>query len=263
MKELMRFDTDKYHQAIQQHTLERHIKKLDEMGFEYLGGYLSNKTPMQIRCKVCGTERTVTGDFIGRKDKVGRWNTVRCKHCLEKESRERRAEKEKQEEERKARRLLIATLRRDIKALANRREKASAFFFATCEECGEEFITDKKKKYCSQRCANRRNNRVLWQNREKRIRDALVDKDISLEKVYKKDKGICYLCGEVCDWNDYTMQGDTFIAGNRYPSIEHVKPLSKGGEHSWKNVRLAHRWCNAIKSNTANISPFRTILSVQ
>ncbi|MDT2396282.1 HNH endonuclease [Enterococcus avium] len=29
--------------------------------------------------------------------------------------------------------------------------------------------------------------------------------------------------------------------------MDHVIPISKGGTHSWDNVRLAHRHCNAIK----------------
>lgn len=45
------------------------------------------------------------------------------------------------------------------------------------------------------------------------------------------------------------MDGDTFIAGNMYPSIDHVRPLSRGGLHEWGNVKLAHRICNSIKKD--------------
>jgi len=45
------------------------------------------------------------------------------------------------------------------------------------------------------------------------------------------------------------MDGDTFIAGNMYPSIDHVVPLSRGGLHEWGNVKLAHRICNSIKKD--------------
>ena len=40
-----------------------------------------------------------------------------------------------------------------------------------------------------------------------------------------------------------------FIAGNSYPSIDHIIPVSRGGTHTWDNVQLAHRYCNSIKSN--------------
>ena len=57
------------------------------------------------------------------------------------------------------------------------------------------------------------------------------------------------ICGRPCDYEDYTVDGDIFIAGNWYPSIDHVIPVSKGGRHSWDNVKLAHRLCNTVKSN--------------
>ncbi|MFC9724785.1 HNH endonuclease [Bacillus cereus] len=34
-----------------------------------------------------------------------------------------------------------------------------------------------------------------------------------------------------------------------YPSIEHIIPVSKGGTHTWDNVKLDHRKCNYLKSN--------------
>ena len=71
---------------------------------------------------------------------------------------------------------------------------------------------------------------------------------LSLKALYKRDKGICYLCGKGCNWDDYTIRGNKFIAGNYYPSIDHVIPLSKGGIDTWNNVRLSHRICNSLKS---------------
>ena len=73
----------------------------------------------------------------------------------------------------------------------------------------------------------------------------MVDADITLEKLFTRDAGKCYLCGEQCDWSDRTEN----VTGMRYPSIEHVVPVSRGGLHSWENVRLAHFGCNIKKSN--------------
>jgi len=42
---------------------------------------------------------------------------------------------------------------------------------------------------------------------------------------------------------------EVFIVGLEYPSLDHVIPLSKGGEHSMSNARLAHTYCNSIKSD--------------
>lgn len=75
------------------------------------------------------------------------------------------------------------------------------------------------------------------------------DNDITLEKLYNRSTGVCALCGRPCDYEDYVFNGSVFIAGNRYPSIDHIKPLSKGGSHTWDNVQLAHKQCNSIKSD--------------
>ena len=75
------------------------------------------------------------------------------------------------------------------------------------------------------------------------------DKDITLETLYNRSDGICALCGEKCDYEDYVFRDKVFIAGNRYPSIDHIKSLSKGGSHTWDNVQLAHKLCNSIKSD--------------
>ena len=43
------------------------------------------------------------------------------------------------------------------------------------------------------------------------------DKDVTLAKVYKKDRGICYICGK------HVPPGKA--------SMDHVHPVSKGGTH--------------------------------
>jgi 5-methylcytosine-specific restriction endonuclease McrA len=54
------------------------------------------------------------------------------------------------------------------------------------------------------------------------------------------------LCGGQCSWDD-VVDGN---AGDSYPSIDHVRPLSKGGTHEWNNVKLAHRKCNWEKRDS-------------
>ncbi|MBD8028157.1 HNH endonuclease [Ureibacillus sp. Re31] len=75
------------------------------------------------------------------------------------------------------------------------------------------------------------------------------DSTISLEKLYRKANGKCYICNCQCDYNDYKVDGDSFIVGETYPTIEHVIPLSKGGSHSWDNVKLACWKCNTLKGD--------------
>ena len=79
------------------------------------------------------------------------------------------------------------------------------------------------------------------------------DRDITLLKLFHRDKGICKICGQICDYHDYEIRDKVFIAGNLYPSIDHIKPLSKGGYHTWENIQLAHKVCNSIK-NTKEVT---------
>ena len=111
---------------------------------------------------------------------------------------------------------------------------------------------------CSEECRRKRRNRLASIRSDKRINESnLVDADITLERLYERDKGICHLCGTECNYNDniITSEGH-FIAGETYPSIDHVIPISKGGKHSWENVKLAHHKCNTNKrdNDIRNIS---------
>lgn len=66
-------------------------------------------------------------------------------------------------------------------------------------------------------------------------RGARIVEFVDARKVWERDNGVCYLC--------------------RLPvellkmSIDHVVPLSKGGEHSYSNCRLSHATCNRKKYN--------------
>ena len=81
-------------------------------------------------------------------------------------------------------------------------------------------------------------------NYKLRVRDNLT---ITLTKLIKRDKNICHICGEKCNGKDFYYRDNIFIAGEDYPSVDHVKPIAKGGTHTWDNVKLAHRRCNSEK----------------
>ncbi len=61
--------------------------------------------------------------------------------------------------------------------------------------------------------------------------------------IYKRDRGLCQICGET---------GDT---GLKWPQpirmcMGHVIPIAKGGIHGPENIQLAHLECNMLKSDT-------------
>lgn len=123
-----------------------------------------------------------------------------------------------------------------------------------CQYCGEIFhISDKwkGKKYCSAECRNKKENkRKEIRRRTRLITNGKYDDTITLKKLYKKYNGVCQICGKKCDYEDYVItEKGVHIAGNMYPSIDHMIPLAKGGTHTDNNVQLAHRICNSIKSS--------------
>jgi len=70
----------------------------------------------------------------------------------------------------------------------------------------------------------------------------IVDDMINVWVLYKRDHGICTLCTYPVDkmlkWPDL-----------RIATIDHAIPVTRGGEHSYVNTKLAHHCCNTKKNN--------------
>ena len=54
--------------------------------------------------------------------------------------------------------------------------------------------------------------------------------------LFRRDEGCCGICGDPVDPTDF--------------HIDHVYPLSRGGEHSYANTQVAHPSCNMRKGAT-------------
>jgi len=77
------------------------------------------------------------------------------------------------------------------------------------------------------------------ENRRARMKNQWVE-DVVAARVFRRDKWICGICGTaVSQLNDRDLID---IA-----SLDHIIPLSKGGEHSYANTQLAHLSCNLRK----------------
>lgn len=125
----------------------------------------------------------------------------------------------------------------------------------TCKECGVEFTTEcgnKHSVFCSPHCAvvnERRREHSTERHKQakrssKRMRKKLLRCSlgaVSYESLYERDTGICRICGLPV----HSEKGvDDYWDG----TIDHIVPLSKGGEHSMSNCQLAHRVCNSLKN---------------
>lgn len=209
--------------------------------FEYIYGYDGCESSITIMCKDCGKVLIRNVQIVKpcRIDKI-----IECNSCKKIASKYRTEERIK--EERKLRH--IETEKK--KAIAKAEKYNENHKPAVCPECGKNFITKiKRQKYCCGKCANRVHDRTHEHMRRSREQGGIHDGDISLNTLIVRDKNICHICGKPCDINDFKISNDVFIAGDYYPSIDHVIPLSKNGKHVWSNVKLAHRICNSIKSD--------------
>jgi len=123
---------------------------------------------------------------------------------------------------------------------------------AVCPQCGEDFIKKTKHStYCSKKCYDKLRSRN-YDHKKKRIKQLKAngnyDNGLTLTALRLRDKEVCAICGKRVNAKDYEWRNGAFITGNRYPSIDHIKPVSKGGTHTWDNVQLAHKHCNSIKN---------------
>ena len=151
------------------------------------------------------------------------------------------------------------------------------FYKVDCEYCKTKELSKVEKRYCSDRCADK-HYEIKRRNRKRKLKKCKIcnswhskrgvycsikcgkkahkhrssermilarkngqfDADIDIYKLIERDGGCCYLCGD-----------DVLFSYNfnhpKYPTIEHVVPISKGGTHSWDNVMVACRDCNTRK----------------
>lgn len=205
-------------------------------GWEYVDGYTGSDGWVNIRHLECGA--------VVRKSMVTvrQGNRLRCPECARRKT-ERREQALAEEREAKA------------KERKERHERKLASFtgdtrpFKVCAVCGGLFFGGSANQICcSPVCSKKHQNDYMNRRKDKRIkREQIIDRDIDIHKLFARDKGVCHICGGLCDWNDYKETGKGIIVGGTYPSIDHVVPVSKGGLHSWSNVKLAHVICNTRK----------------
>lgn len=204
------------------------------------GGTFKKQIYLARRTKHCPLCWKRSGDSHPRK--YG--NMDDYKAVLEAKRQESLERKEKEREERKQAKICEIEQRIFQK---QQFEQEQLSVDRICKNCGNIFHSiNSHIKYCSPECAKKMSRSRGKTKRRLRIDENYIE-DVSLEKLYERDGGICYLCGRKTNYNDYEIKDDVFIAGNWYPSIDHIVPLCEGGEHSYKNTKLAHRICNSLR----------------
>lgn len=108
-----------------------------------------------------------------------------------------------------------------------------------CPHCKQTFIPmHPSNYYCSKRCKS-----ILeWDTKNARKRAAFVEPVVTYE-VFRRDNWKCQLCGV------RTLESKRGTTHPRAPQLDHIVPLSKGGEHSYRNTQCACLRCNLSKNN--------------
>jgi 5-methylcytosine-specific restriction endonuclease McrA len=106
----------------------------------------------------------------------------------------------------------------------------------------------KPRRYCSDTCARASettlsSRRAGKSRRRARLKNVLVE-SVDPFKVFDRDGWRCQLCGTK---TPKTKRG---TYADNAPELDHILPLSKGGEHSYLNTQCTCRRCNATKSDT-------------
>lgn len=202
----------------------------------YIGGYSGADGWIYVQCKDCGNCFKYSAKNLRRK------RPIQCSYCrnILSNIREQKIEEDKKEN---AKQREIERIELELK----RQEAYIQSHTRICKRCGREYFGTRK--YCSKHCQERQ----AWSDKDHKRRIRINNnyhESISLEILAKRDNDTCWLCGQKVDWTDFTRTEEGwFVAGKNYPSIDHVQPLSKGGSHTWNNVRLSHRHCNTVKNN--------------
>lgn len=116
----------------------------------------------------------------------------------------------------------------------------------TCRHCDTQFervYGVKRRTFCSDKCAQKHHKSVRKAMTRAPSDGRKVEKVTPL-RVFKRDGWRCHICGG---------QTDPALRGTcepDAPELEHIIPLSKGGDHSYANTACAHRRCNQEKGDT-------------
>jgi hypothetical protein len=119
------------------------------------------------------------------------------------------------------------------------RELLSDLAYGTCPSCGALFcgLAGREKIFCSDVCGKRERRR-----RRKHRERADVREPYTLREIAERDGWRCHICKRSVPDRPYRARPND-------PTIDHLDPISLGGDDTRRNVALAHNVCNMKRSN--------------
>lgn len=124
----------------------------------------------------------------------------------------------------------------------------------TCCHCGGVGV-EKRHRLCGPCCEHRqrevrkqcrRTGKAMRRARKRAVRYETVRP----HEIFARDGYRCGICGKRCTVS-------AVVPHPRAPTLDHIVPLAKGGEHTMQNVQCACFRCNTIKSDTMSGAQMR------
>lgn len=130
--------------------------------------------------------------------------------------------------------------------VAYKRNSGRQVITKICKECGNEFTPEygcKKRIFCSDMCSKKNGRRKCKGTRRAKKRGNGHEAFDPID-VLRRDKWRCQLCGVR---TPKKLRGTWELNA---PELDHIVPLSMGGEHSMRNSQCLCRKCNSEKGAT-------------
>jgi 5-methylcytosine-specific restriction endonuclease McrA len=193
-------------------------------------------------CARCKTEKHIDqfGKDKNRKDGLNKY----CKKCVsDRYLEDKVANNARSKSYYLANRERLNAINRDnyYKHIEEAREYKRKYYHAHRAEIikyNTDWIKNNKDKYKRYAKKNRATHLSLRaeheQRRRARKRNATVEK-VNRDDIIKRDKSTCQICGKLLSKKEITL--------------DHIIPLSRGGEHSKSNLQVACNSCNCKKSS--------------
>lgn len=185
----------------------------------------------------------------------GRNATKRCDNC--RKEHQRAKERARWQRERAHRPPRPSKPKFRTRKLVGAARREQPWTYTLCTECDAPFVAKNGAKRCSDACRRvhatevtmeaYRKDRTKFLEAAHRRRTRLLDQfveNVRIDELFDRHGGICALCGEPT-----LALGEGAKRDPRMPSIDHIIPVVRGGEHSYANTQLAHLRCNLVKQS--------------
>lgn len=198
-------------------------------------------------CRACCIEKPLA-EFPIKRRPDGSPSYGRCRLCTLKYDHERRRKKGMPVAVRVEIKPKATSIKRDntkamrIYYMVNRPLDVRPVHNKVCKECNAPFKGYKRSVFCNAKCYGRYYRRITRSRERARLREVRTE-CVNPVLVFERYKWMCAYCG--CDTPRH-------LKGKHKPNspeLDHIIPLSKGGEHSYTNTQLLCRKCNAHKAD--------------